>query len=802
MNRHRSFFVIPAAITALGLPAGYAVAQEQTVASGIEEILVSARRREENVQDVPMSIQALGGEEMEVRGMESVEDVVAATPNVFVSAGPSGAVAANFSMRGIPRAGFFVDGIWQQSNLGLSTRSVLELQSVEVLRGPQGTLYGRDSTGGAIRLTTKGPADTFGIRASATVGNYDRFDVALHADLPVSDTFLTKLSVSHDKRAGFVDSLLIDRSYGDTENTGARADFLWKPSDAFSIRVTGDKNIQKGTQANYTLNIIDPGAPGIDPALGFWVPTHQIYEVAGIPYNAQGYAAGYPGGRVGDWQTMNNYNEGPGIDIDVGSLTARVDWQINDTFSMYSLTNYTGQDSWFYANFDNADIDFFSQGTVAKQQTISQEFQFSGDHGRIKWVAGLYGWQTEQQSRFMRWAYWDFVDGRLNYATQVAPSPYCTSWPGPASGYAPCGLNPPSSDTLTSSRESGAAVFGELTFAFTDTLSGTIGGRYHDQSTWNWNLTRTAGITPRSMVPGRLDGDNYLEHSAKTNPRRYDFEKDTYRLSLTQKFTPDVMAYLSYAQGYNGGGISRVNLNDLAGNAIFYDFEFDPESIDNYELGMRSDWLDGRLRVNATVFFTEWSDIQLQGTVRNPFTGLVLPTFLTQNAASAEAKGVELSFIYAPSQAFRFNLDVGLLDTKYTELDPTASDITLDAKFGQAPELQYAAGGQYTFGMAGGSDLTFRLDYNYTSGYMRSYVPGDQSTTYTGKKWEQDAYGLLNARVVYKPAAGNWEAALFGTNLTDEIYTTGGFMSPLLQIDNGTIGRPLEFGLSMKFSFE
>ena len=226
---------------------------------------------------------------------------------------------------------------------------------------------------------------------------------------------------------------------------------------------------------------------------------------------------------------------------------------------------------------------------------------------------------------------------------------------------------------------------------------------------------------------------------------------------------------------------------DLENNVIAFDFPFQPEQIDNYEIGLRSDWMNHTLRLNATAFFTQWDQIQLSGTVVNPFTGIVLPTFIITNAAAAEAKGAEIEITYLPNEHLQFDLDVGILDTKYTDIEE-GSELSLDANFGQAPELQYSLGGQWN-GSFGSTDVILRLDYMWTDGYNRTYVPGDCSCRYSGEEFEQDSFGLLNARLLFRPA-DNWEVAFFGTNITDTRYTDGGFMSPLLQVDDGTIGRP------------
>jgi iron complex outermembrane receptor protein len=794
--------------TVLAIAGPQALAQQgqgQREAAELEEIVVTAARREQNLQDVPVSIQAFSGSELELRGLERVEDVVAAAPNVMVSAGPSTAFNT-FAMRGIPRAGFFVDDVWQQSSISVSQRNVMELDRVEILRGPQGTLYGRDTTGGAIRLHTKLPGDEFGVRTTATFGTYDRRDLILHADLPITDTLKSKVSFLSAQRDGYVRSLTVNRSFGDIDDTQIRGDLYWTPTERFRARLSVEDNKFEGTQANVTLNMFDPGAPGVDAGFVdpegrsiFWVPNSQYYLLAGVEYNCRTQVMNCPGGEVGDLETKSDFNEGPGIIIDLQNFNLKIDYDITDTISVTSLSHYHEQESWDYNNFSASDVNFFSQGSVRERDGWTQEFQLSGDHGRLNWLVGAYAWEENLLDHFMRWALWEFVNGELDFA-DVANSPECQSW-NPASGLAPCIQVPPSQDSMTATEEEGLAFFGQATFDITDTLALTLGARYHDQENTNWTLLFGPNTARRSDIPGRIPAGDALDHGGKSDPRTNKFDQDTYRIALTNKFSDTVMSYVGFSQGYNAGGVSRIQIFDLDNNAINFDFPFDPEQIDNFEVGLRSDWLERTLRVNATFFFTEWDQIQLQGTVVNPFTGIVLPTFLTTNAATAEAKGAEVEVTYLPTQSLQFDLDVGVLDTKYTDI-AEGSELTLDANFGMAPELQYSFGSQWNGNLPNGSDVILRLDYIWTDGYNRTYVPGDHSTRYTGEEFEQDSFGLLNARMVFRPPQASWEIAVFGTNLTDERYTDGGFMSPLLQIDDGTIGRPREGGVSFRFEFE
>src|SRR5690606_5206644 len=220
----------------LGLAGQQSAVAQSGASAALEEVIVTSRRREENLQDVPASVVGLSAEDIEVRGMQRIEDLSVTIPNVSLLGGSFGVNQASFTMRGIPRVSTFVDGIWQATTSGLLLRNLVDIERIEVLRGPQGTLFGRDSTGGAIRIVTRRPAEEFGVRGSATIGSHDRRDLQLAVDVPVTDTFRTKWSVANLYRDGFVKSITIDRNYGSLENEIARGDLVWEPTDRFSAR--------------------------------------------------------------------------------------------------------------------------------------------------------------------------------------------------------------------------------------------------------------------------------------------------------------------------------------------------------------------------------------------------------------------------------------------------------------------------------------------------------------------------------------------------------------------------------------
>ncbi|MDY6949116.1 MAG: TonB-dependent receptor, partial [Pseudomonadota bacterium] len=755
----------------------------------VSEVIVSARRRDERLQSVPMSIHAMDGDELEARTIESVENLVQNVPNVVVA--NNGFGQSNFSIRGIQGAGVFIDGTFQQSLVGASRRNLIEVAHVEVLRGPQGTLFGRDTTGGAIRIFSTVPSETFGVRATAVTGSYRRHDLIVHADVPIHQTLLSKFSLVDAARDGYVESILTGRKTGDVDDRNLRADFLWRPSERFQARFTTDALKSRSTQPNYMPHLFDPPPEGVGPGLGFQVPAYQYYEILGVPYDCRSVVAGCRGGRVGDLQTADNFSGPPGLQLDELNYNLKLDWQIADTLKLSSLTNYSDIASWGYANADVAPVDYYSAANYIKRFSWSQEFQLNAQAGeRIDYVLGAYAWDTNARVRVWSWPLWDFSpgggpDARYTFAS-LAASPLCAD---PMPGLLPCARNSLIAvNSLTAVEQDGQAYFGEITFKLTDTVSATVGGRYHRQTNSTTSLTPAANVADIPAVPGQLPDDNPVAFISRGAPREDDFSKRTFRVSLMNAFTPDVSVYASWAQGYNAGGASRVNVPDGAGRTRTADFTYDPETISSSELGLRSEWLESTLRANLTAFHTRWKDIQLQGTVRDPLTGTVLPQFVTQNAAAATARGVEAALAYRPIRELLLHLDVGLLDTEYTQISENVSrDLKSGDGFGRAPTVQASAGVQWTRPL-GRYQLMLRTDYNYTSGYMRTYIPSNWSTRYSGERWEVPAMGLLQARVTLVPARGIWEFALFGTNLTDERYVPAGFMSPLVLLSIITSG--------------
>jgi iron complex outermembrane receptor protein len=813
MKLNRVHAAVIAALTGVtGLPYQTAFAQ-----GGLEEIVVTATRREESLQEVPISIVAITGEGLEMRGLDSLEDMGKSVPNMVITGGGAQTGLTSFRVRGIPNVGTYIDNVWQVGTNGFLTQELVDIDRIEILRGPQGTMFGRDSTGGALRIWTKRPSEEMGADVTATIGSYDRRDVKASLDLPISDTLRTKWTAASMYRDGYVRSLTTNQRHGGIDQQVFRGDIVWEPSDKLDFRLNYQDNEMSFTDPRVQDAIYDTF-----DQFRLTAALPEFYGLAGAePFNRENQLAGYPGGRVGKWENRSEITV-PNTYI-TEQISLETNWHVTDSISVQFLTATAEQDSTSYIDYDSSQYALVNDLSVSNLEVFSQEMQITGGGDRIQWVGGLYYWDQRTLTRGARWLIEEFRLGQLDVNTAYA-SAQCqnppTGFPPPA--FATCqqtfagALAGPSGpfDTLGRAEVDGFAIFGEVTINLTDTLELTAGVRQHDQNGDNWTLYPIAGVTaPKPSTVNMLHNGNPLigtdiipaglANAGNPSPRNpYTFDKLTSRLVLSKQFNDDFMGYVSYSEGFNSGGVSVATVQNVR---QFYPFE--PSTLLNFEVGVRSDLADGRVRFNATLFHTTWEDIQALGAVLDPVTGTQLPTLLTTNIGEAEAKGAEFELTFLATDNLTFNFNLGLLDTGYTKLPPgqTSGHVawTTDTEFQQAPDTTYSIGLRHNKDLANGGTWTSALEYNYQAQFWRQ-DPFLRMSAYDGIPPGEDESGdskFLNLRFTYEPADANYQLAIFGTNLLDEYLINTGFFHGIWGFDFATVARPREAGASLTFRF-
>ncbi|HEX7080580.1 MAG TPA: TonB-dependent receptor [Gammaproteobacteria bacterium] len=889
MRRTPLSAAVVTAMAGLGAASPAAWAQQ---GSALEEIIVTATRREVSLQDTPLAITAISSDDLEMRNIENAQDLTANVPNVLFYGTGRGVTNSTLTMRGIPNVGVYVDGVWQVSDAGLLQRQFIELDRVEVLRGPQGTLIGRDSAGGSVMIYTQPPQDEFGATIKLNAGSFDRRDVSASIDVPITETLLSRWTLASYKKDGYVESVTTGIDHGLLENEALRGDLLWTPTDSLSFRLIRQEDEQINTTAGVQTFINFDVAYRFGWQIGI-AEAHHIASLAagGRGFDCKSQVAGCPGGDLDEFQSTTALTSPDEIDVD--STTFIVDYDIGDRTSLRYTFGDTELLDEQWTDFAGAEFNFFTNYNVGFREFDSHELQLNFDSDRVHVVAGAFTWDQTERERETEWSHsdWSFPEGwgggaggsdpdsgpyagpnppppgafrtidagipqTLSYedvleseTCQRTPADYgfdfsssdpalnpsilsgngqfptidpsldpnsVDGWPRPCDAFnawvplfaTVVGFNGtgPAHDRGEFDHQEGFAIFTDVTFDITDRWDVTFGFRYHDQENTFYGLDLAGGEAAGFVEerPTQWDHGFIDPKGAVTSPLvdpatlvPAEFDETTYRLATSYDVTDNAMVYLNYSEGFTAGGA------DLSGDSLgTFITPFDPEIIENTEIGLRADFIDGRLRLNATYFMMDWIGVQAAQSVIDRATGDPITEVFTANAADAEADGLELELGFLATDRLSFGADLGWLDTAYVNVNPTAQ-FTENTEFGGAPEQTYHIWGDYVLPLGGdGANLELRLEGNYQGEFWRSEIPNFRPDIYGGPaNAPAGDIWRWNARAVYTPADGAWELAGFVNNITDEVYLNSGFMDSIWQFDFSGVDAPREYGVSLSLRF-
>ena len=868
----------------------------------LEEIIVTATRRETSLQVTPISVQAFTSEQLELGGIERGADIGIMVPNVVLN--PStGATGSKFFVRGLPGVGIYIDGVWQ-GGTGFQQTNFLEMERIEVLRGPQGTLFGRNTNGGAVNMTTRRPGDVFGARLKLDVGEFNRRNASIAVDLPITDTLKTKFMGATLQNDGFLQGLTTPWDFGAQDDTLMRIDVLWEPTDTFSLRATLNDEEKRGTDprihemtryANsktYAYNIMlgafqsrsdaacaaNPGFVGDtisanSCAGGSWPappPPPQGVPAFGERYTGEAqseytptsHTTNFQGGRVsgvdfapgtvGKWETRSDSMQ-DGVEVSNSYLTLNADWEITDNINFEAIVSTWEQDGRTVIDFDGTEFLGTTDDRISVTENETFELHLSGstDNGRINWLAGYYSLETDYKRRFYRWAAWEFTVPNVGPGDPQLYLPYNDyvrdtarliglngeeTPPGSGvfsggnmqtplyGGRAPPGSFPYnramyqwnlwfiSGDRISRSHDEDSAFFGEATFSVTDRLDLTFGARQSDKTGWQSSATPTDAFrTPDPDI--RPQGDLYAFTNERVIVDAPQPKINTYKFAAQYQFTDELMMYASYAEGFTQGesdistigdaGVPPPGCTRVPTTTDEVSCDLKPEVIETMEIGLRSDWLDGRLRFNATYFDADWTNMRI---VQLPFdsSGNTQPYPYDSDQGAGTADGFEFELVYVPTDRLQLNFGLGLIDTNYIQsgvFDGLTGNFP-GAPFAYAPETSATVGVSYDIPFSNGGHILLIGNYGYMDDYARDAAYQRTKIDENGLPVQEPGYGIVNARLVYEPADRNYSVELWGRNLTDSFYVNGGFDThDTWGYDFSIIGRAREVGVSLGFEF-
>lgn len=754
VKRRPLALVVGAVVAASGQVASIAHAEEGF--QGIEEVVVTAQRREESLQDTPVAVTAIGQEELENLRVFNATDLDAFAPNTRLVKTPGGSTGVTAAIRGSatinpavtnePTVGIYLDGVYIAKNLG-SLIDTVDLQRVEVLRGPQGTLYGKNTTGGALNLVTRKPSGEFSGKVRAGVGNYGYRNAHFVVDTPALGTsgegggaFMASFSGQYQKRDGFYDNVAdpVNNPLGqppvnpnpapssddlnNLDNLSGRIALRWDFSDLFIADYAYDKTRQR---SNGTFGQLTSTA----------FPVLQ-------PYTDE------------ERQDTASVDRAFRDDLDVQGHSLVLGFDINPALQIKSITGYRKMELVDQLDIDGSPLDFYHSERDIDHKQFSQEFQFSGSSDSIDYVAGLY-YFTEKSD----------VRNPINEGGSL----FGGGLDNTVIGY--YGL-----DNKT------IAAYGQLDWRpywADDRLTLSVGLRWNKEERDQYrqvDVTDEANFGP--SVPNTTAKKTYYN----TSP--------AFIASWQQN--DNLNFYGKISQGWKAGGFNgeAQTADSFANNP------YQPETVDAFEAGFKSQFWDNRIQLNMAAFLNNIKDLQVA-----KFTGDAIASSVLTNAGKAQTRGVETELLVKPNVNWTFGLNWGYLLTDFKEFDDPLSgaDISDTAKFPYAPRHTVNTYGEFLSNDLGLGQILARLDYRYLSPHDVYFDAADAASTHVSQ------YRVFDGRLAWTnigvgSGGSHFEVALWGKNLLNEDYTTNGIpFTPVWALNY--FGDPRTYGIDVSFNW-
>ena len=796
----RNTLVLATALTTASL-SGAVIAQDSAPSSTaklMEEIVVSARGIEEGLQQAPIAVSAFTGETLDYRGVDSLDQIERFVPSLTLQNNPSFGGASNSAaiyLRGVgqkeflpttePGVGLYVDGVYVARSVG-AILDIVDIDRLEVLRGPQGTLFGRNTIGGAISIATRKPqpGGDFEGNVAAAAGTDGLLNLRGTVHVPVSDTVAIRASLASMTQDGYVDRADgIDLGNDDTF-TG-RLSLAFQPNDDFAALITADmtRDRENGPAMqligidftdlsqlqgvvlappppmafihNVTTAAMGPGQPcaATDPAGN---------GVTSNPASPNCYDARYIGADGSNEGTAPAYSE-----TDVFGVSATLDYTLSANLAIRSITAYRELESDFARDGDHSPHRISQFGDTLDQEQFTQELQLIGTHERLDWILGLYY----------------FAEDGDNVNTLDF--------------------------TVSNFRSGGAfdntawAAFAQATFDITDRLHLTLGGRYTDedktftpdQIIYNNYFAGISNLVPPGNPLAALDAP-FLQAGSRILPlleKEITISEFTPMANLSFDLNDSVMLYATYSEGFKSGGFTQRVFPPIVppftappGTPdIDLIPTYEPEFVEVLEAGFKLDLLDGRLRLNGAFFHTDYEELQVQ--VFNS----VAP--VTQNIGEASIEGFEVELFASPADGWFIEGSLSLLNAEYDSIDTANTLILQSNEFERVPETTASLGLSKEFSLGNTGTLLVRGDWSY-----RSETFND---AYNTPLLETDSYSLIDASARWTTADGDWTVIVSGINLSDEEYLVTGVYGTAFQSLEGVYNRGRQWRVEARYSF-
>lgn len=748
MNSIKSCLLAGCGFAAALVPAAAFAQQAETEeVGGIQDIVVTAQRRSESLQNVPLAVSALDSERIKEAGFKDVADLTSTVPNLNISnlwgtSNPKifmrGIGNNNFNQTAESKVAVYLDQVYLSAPSG-QLFQMYDLERIEVLRGPQGTLYGKNATGGAISVYSKLPGRETEGYLRAGYGNYDAYELEGAVTVPLSDTLSTRVAGTWSKRDGYIHDLGTGKKVNDADQWAARAIIRWQPTDTVDLKLNIHGGGSDSTHNNSAhRGIFDP----VQLGLGNFVKMASADIIAGKAVDILGYKDSNPNPYV------NTYERDTFAKIKLFGVSLVGDIKIGDGYTLTSVTGYEKSKRHVLQEGNGAPSTIFTiDWGPSKFESISQEIRLSSpDDGSFSWLLGAFAFHEK---------------GTVHNFYNLASVNFALGFDAFDQYYMQ------KTDTL--------AAFAQGKLKITDRLNLTLGGRINYEKRKLEHATFATTAAGVSVLPGPIFdlslSDSWSEWSG--------------RAALDYEVADDVLLFASVNRGFTSGGFNTGAFNDPVGAARI----FNPETVVSYEAGLKSTLLNRRLKFNATAFLYDYSDLQV-------FTFTPGGLQFIENASNAQIKGVEFEIQALPVKNLELGASVGFLKSEYKNftrnIGATVENLSGNRLIG-APNTQYNFVGKYTIPTSIG-DFWLRGDYTFTGNRYYDEKQLAELSSQGGTK-------NLNASVGFTGMDDKLEVSLWAKNLTKEVSIMDVVEVGLFGYQNVWYNMPRTYGASVEYRF-
>ncbi|MDJ0917005.1 MAG: TonB-dependent receptor [Woeseiaceae bacterium] len=797
LKKHQPAGLAAVLLTSL-LAADLAIAQD----SVLDEVTVTAQRREQNLNDVGISISAITGDQMAEMGIVDATEMANITPGfVITETQPSGIPI--YTIRGV---GFDDYSIGSNSTVGVylddvalpypvMTQGVMfDVERIEVLKGPQGDLYGRNNTGGAINIISKKPTQEFEAGVTLDAGNFEYFRTDAFVSGGLGDQLSARLAVTSTQQGeGWQESVSRPGDkLGEIDEVGARLLLRWTPSNTVDVtlNVNGNRDRSDGQAAfvqeltsaavpvNFQPGVATTNNPTLYPVLAFLAELPLDPNFAGFADVLQ-YAPTSKDASLADWGTRpvrDNTNSGVGLTIN---------WDINEAYGLTSITGYRRFERSEDQDWDGTPLAMWDSFMESDIDGVSQELRLSyNGGGSVTWVGGIY------------------------LSSDTVDDEFIGDVSNTGAGGGGLGFN--AFRTAYEQETDALGVFGHAEFEFGDGFRLTLGARYTDETReWvgcthdhggdiAWLYNNVFLLSQPGFVPFEPNECLSIDGSA-VNPATGEIDNPLFREEIqTDNFSgkagldwfarDDVLVYVSISSGFKSGGYNGSPVNDWSAMTAYKE-----ETLLAYELGTKATLADGAMQLNGAAFFYDYDDKQAYDSVDTLFGPLVRLT----NVPKSEVQGLELEWNWLPTDALEIRLAAMFLDSEVIEYTDFYGEDLAGRELAQTPDLQYSGVVAYTVDLANKMTLRFATDFNYSDKY--STILGDAGDLVVYEDMIAEDWFVVNGRITLMSDDARWALALWGKNIGDEFYQPSKNWGNDMTF--GMAGKVRTYGVSFEYNW-